>query len=161
MLESKVDFEVAYKTYSPRIYLFLVLRTRDRELAEDLTSSVFEKAWQSRASFKGGSVQAWLYRIARNTLTDYWRKKKEMLVDDDDEVPDERPSLSETLDKQMEVDRLRTAVAKLSPQVQEIITKRFIERQSVRQVATELGLSEANLRVVQYRALKQLRKYLS
>ncbi|HXH27105.1 MAG TPA: RNA polymerase sigma factor, partial [Candidatus Acidoferrum sp.] len=71
-------FEAIYTANAPLIYNFMFWRTRDVMLAEDLTSHVFEKAWRMRTSFRGGSVQAWLYKIAGNTLIDHWRKKKEL-----------------------------------------------------------------------------------
>jgi RNA polymerase sigma-70 factor, ECF subfamily len=161
MLESNNDFEEAYKEYSGRIYRFLLWRTHDRELSEDLTSSVFVKAWRSRLSFTGGSTSAWFFRIAHNTLTDHWRKKKEVTLDDIDAIPDDRPTSEEALDTALEAARLQKAVSKLPEQMSVVITRRFINGQSTRQVAAALNLSEGNVRIIQYRALKRLRRYLS
>src|SRR5471032_587106 len=81
-LDSPEDFARCYQRYGQPIYRFLYWQTRDPHLAQDLTSAVFERAWRARASFRGGSLQAWLYRIARNALTDHWRKKKELYLED-------------------------------------------------------------------------------
>ena len=70
MIESSDDFADVYRTHSPAIYRFLLWRTKDSMLSEDLTGDVFMRAWRARRRFHGGSVQAWLYRIARNALTD-------------------------------------------------------------------------------------------
>lgn len=161
MLESPDNFEAAYESHSKAIYKFLFWRTKDVQLSEDLTSSTFGKAWASRKSFRGGSEQAWLYRIARNVLVDYWRKKKELFVEDTDDLQaDVRPSAGELLDKKMQLHDLQKALDKLPEDMHAVITLRFIEGQTCRQVATTLNLSESNVRVIQYRALKKLRAQL-
>jgi RNA polymerase sigma-70 factor (ECF subfamily) len=137
-------------------------RTKDQMLAEDLTSNVFEKAWRTRQSFTGGSAKAWLYKIARTTLIDYWRKKKD--VPDDGVVIDQAPSnaaeLDEALDQSLAVAQLQKSLTKLPKEMYEVVQLRFMEGQSARQTAARLNLSEANVRVIQYRALKKLRNYL-
>lgn len=160
MLESEDDFAEAYESYSPRIFRFLFWRTRDHELSEDLTSSVFEKAWRSRGSFHGGSVQAWLYKIARNVLTDHWRKKQDLAVEDMDTIAGATEDSADSLDMAMEIQKLEQALRKLPKEMQEIVNLRFIEGLSSKDVAKRLNLSESNVRVIQYRALKRIRKEL-
>lgn len=161
MLESTDNFEAAYESHSRSIYRFLFWRTKDAQLSEDLTSSTFEKAWTSRKSFRGGSEQAWFYRIARNVLIDHWRKKKELFVENTDTLQeDARPSTGELLDKELQLQDLRKALHKLPKDMHAVVTLRFIEGRSCRQAAKELGLSESNVRVIQYRALKKLKEYL-
>jgi RNA polymerase sigma-70 factor (ECF subfamily) len=161
MLESTDNFETAYKSHSKSIYKFLFWRTRDTQLSEDLTSSTFEKAWVSRKSFHGGSEQAWLYRIARNVLIDHWRKKKELFVEDTDTLQEDvRPSAGELLDKKLQHQDLRKALDKLPDDMHSVVAMRFIEGLSCKQVAKNLSLSESNVRVIQYRALKKLKEYL-
>jgi RNA polymerase sigma-70 factor (ECF subfamily) len=161
MIEATDDFETAYTAHADRIYRFLFWRTRDSQLSEDLTSSVFEKAWRARVSFQGGSVQAWLYRIARNVLTDHWRKKKEVAVEDIDKFADERASADQAFGATIQLEQLQAALAKLPSDQQHVINLRFIEGQSAKVVAAHLHVSEGNVRIMQYRALKRLRKYLS
>jgi len=161
MINSTDNFESAYESHAKSIYKFLFWRTKDAQLAEDLTSSTFEKAWVSRASFHGGSVRPWLYRIARNVLIDHWRKKKELFVEDTDILyEDLRPSAGELLDTKLQVQDLKKALDKLPEDMHSVVTMRFIEGLSCRQVAKDLSLSESNVRVLQYRALKKLKEYL-
>jgi RNA polymerase sigma-70 factor (ECF subfamily) len=160
MLESTDSFEAAYKSHAQSIYKFLFWRTKDTHLSEDLTSSTFEKAWISRKSFHGGSVQAWLYRIARNVLIDHWRKNKTLIVDKVDNLEDVRPSTGEMLDKDLQLQLMKKAVNKLPKDMRSVVRLRFIEGMSCKHVAVELDLSDANVRVIQYRALKKLKEYL-
>src|SRR5579862_5972087 len=98
-MESDEKFAEMYQAYQPRIYRFLFWRTQDAATADDLTSGVFERAWRARASFQGGSVQAWLYRIAHNLLTDHWRKRQAVPLGEADElVADDAISVAEQLD---------------------------------------------------------------
>jgi RNA polymerase sigma-70 factor, ECF subfamily len=162
MIESTDDFEAVYQAHAQSIYRFLFWRTRDNELSEDLTSNVFEKAWRARSSFHGGSVKAWLYRIARNTLTDHWRKKRELFIADTDELDASATDdhLDEALDQAAAVQELQKALAKLPDDMRAVVTLRFISGMPCKAVAEQLRLSESNVRVIQYRALRKLRGYL-
>jgi RNA polymerase sigma-70 factor (ECF subfamily) len=162
MIDSTDNFEAAYESHSRSIYRFLYWRTRNVQLSEDLTSSVFEKAWRSRSSFHGGSVRAWLYRIARNVLIDHWRKKQDLLVEDVDSLPEEAAgsSISDQLDQDIMLRRLHKALDTLPSDMRAVINLRFIEGLSCKQVAEKLELGESNVRVIQYRALRKLRSRL-
>jgi len=158
MLETEEDFDVAYESYAPGIYRYFFWRTKDVDLSEDLTSNVFEKAWVKRESFERGSVRAWLYKIAHNLLVDHWRVKKDLPLVDDDSVPSQAESVTTTLDKQMTAERLMVAVNNLPQQMRVVVGLRFMKGLPVKQVARLLDLSESNVRVIQYRALKEIRK---
>lgn len=161
MIDSTDQFETVYKSNQPLIYRFMFWRTKDVMLAEDLTSNVFEKAWRTRHSFTGGSTRAWLYKIAHTTLIDYWRKKKDIAVGESiSQVASDTAELGETLDQSLALTELQQALDKLPKTMKEVVVLRFIEGASARQTAAKLHISEANVRVVQYRALKKLRNYL-
>ena len=162
MDDASEDFEGMYETNKPLIYRFMFWRTKDEMLAEDLTSHVFEKAWRTRKSFTGGSTKAWLYRIARTTLIDYWRKTKDVPGDGTfaERVIDEDADLGGALDQDLVLEAMHKALMRLPAEMYEVLRLRFIEGMSVRGAADELGLTEANVRVIQYRALKKLRNYL-
>jgi RNA polymerase sigma-70 factor (ECF subfamily) len=161
-LDSHAEFKKAYQEYGQAIYRFLYWQTKDSVLAQDLASATFERAWKARKSFTGGSVQAWLYRIARNLLTDYWRKKKDLLIED-------MPGLAEKItdnaapydyDAEAMEHSLAKSLDALPPELRAIVVLRFIEGLSAREVGAILGHSEGNIRIMQYRALKKLRKLL-
>src|SRR5207244_578193 len=73
------SFAVLYDAYVNKIYDYIFYRTGHKELSEDLTSAAFIKAVQKIKSFDSGkgSFSAWIYRIARNTLFDHYRTRKE------------------------------------------------------------------------------------
>lgn len=150
-----------YDQYADDIYRFLLVHVRNVELAEDLTADTFLKAWKQFANFDSKHPRGWLYAIARNNLTDYWRKRKPVPLDEAIEVVDDRPSAEEVLDKKMQAKRAAKAIAKLPPDMKSVVTLRFLQGYSAKQTAEALGLSEANVRVIQFRALKRLREVLS
>jgi RNA polymerase sigma-70 factor, ECF subfamily len=161
MIETSERFEDAYNTHASTIYKFLFWRTKDVQLSEDLTSSTFQKAWTARRSFTGGSQLAWLYRIARNTLYDYWRKHKDLSLENESKLEaSESMSTAELLDQQLEIEKLKDALKKLPADMQTIIQLRFTEGLPSKQVAKRLGIADGNVRIMQYRALKKLREYL-
>jgi RNA polymerase sigma-70 factor (ECF subfamily) len=162
MVDESDDFEMLYKSNAPLIYRFMFWRTHDEMLAEDLTSNVFEKAWRTRKNFTGGSAKAWLYTIAHTTLVDYWRKKKDLPADDFtiSRVVSDSIEADKALDLKMTIVTMQKAVAKLPDEMRDVIDRRFIKGLSARETAKQLGMSEANVRVIQYRALKKLRNYL-
>lgn len=161
-MESNQDFEQAYVSYAEKIYRFLYWQTRDQALAEDLTGEAFSRAWNRRESYRDGSVQAWLFQIARNLLIDYRRKKKDVPLDDTTAIMGslEQESLVVQVERADEIWRMHKAIDALPDNLRGVTVLRFIEELSVREVAEVLDLSEANVRVLQFRALKRLRGIL-
>ncbi len=70
------DFDRLYAEHARRLFAFLVYRTGDRELAEDLLADTFEAAYRARRLFDGrrGSERTWLTAIALNRLRDRARR---------------------------------------------------------------------------------------
>jgi len=161
-LQSEDEFAEAYQTYRQPIYRFLLWRTGDEAASDDLTSNVFEKAWQARGSFRGGSIQAWLYRIARNALTDHWRRKQTLPLEHAGQLVDDTAvSDAERLDADQAAAELREALRQLPDDMRRLVELRFVDGLSARQAADRLNMTEGNVRVVQYRALKRIRELLS
>lgn len=70
-----------YEIFGNRVYQFFLKNTRNSELAGDKVQEVFLRVFKNREAFKYGSLQTWIFRIARNLLIDEWRKagQKEVL----------------------------------------------------------------------------------
>jgi len=158
-MPEKDAFTEVYLTYSDKIFRFLYWQTRDPYLAEDLTSEVFLRAWQSWNRFDGNHLQAWLYRIAKNLLVDHWRKRQPVPLDAVPE-PAYDARLAERLAQDHEIEQVSRALASLPEKMRTVVTFRFLEDWSCREVAELLGTSEGHVRVLQYRALRKLREVL-
>lgn len=149
-----------YNTYADDIFRYLFVHTHDRELAEDLTADTFTKAWAHLDSFDFKQPRPWLYKIARNAMTDHWRKKQPLQLDDEEIVSD-ADSLEDQIEKRMSNEAVQAAIAKLPAEMKSVVTLRFILGYSARKTAESLGTTEGNVRVIQFRALKKLKRLLS
>jgi RNA polymerase sigma-70 factor (ECF subfamily) len=153
-----------YDHYQPQIYRFVMLKTGRREEAEDLTHQVFLHALEHIKNYKnlGYPFSSWLYQIARNQIIDHYRARRSNVSLEDAEreaVADENPETD--VSEKMELEKLRLAIKKLKPDYQDVVILRFVEELSVKEVAFALGRSEGAVKLLQHRALKQLKKILS
>src|SRR3989344_7692880 len=110
-------FGSLYDHYQPRIYRFVAIKVGRREEAEDLTHQVFLNAWQSISGYKhlGHPFSSWLYKIARNSIIDNARTKKETIpLYDLDMEPHIEPAIEKTLDLNKEFNSAMKAIGQLN-----------------------------------------------
>ena len=148
-------FLEVYERYVGRIYAFVSRRTGNRAAAEDITSQVFEQALRTigRFEWRGVPVSAWLFRIAANALTDYWRERARGT----DDAPVDMPQAGELEHIERRI-TLYQHVEQLQELQRRVIQMRFIEEKSIREVAAALGRSEGAVKQLQLRALENLRR---
>ncbi len=143
-----------------RIYSFVYYRVNHREDAEDLAGDIVVKIIRSLDRQKG-NFHAWMYRIARNAVIDFYRRRgvrrEVSLADVHDEPVDERSRIG---DEVLTQDKLRQGLKELTAEQQEVIVLRFIEGYSIEEVATRMKKSIGAVKLLQYRAIRALRKYL-
>ncbi|HUY69854.1 MAG TPA: sigma-70 family RNA polymerase sigma factor [Candidatus Tyrphobacter sp.] len=159
-------FDPLYNHYLPKIFRFVLIKVGQREEAEDLTHQAFLKAWQKIDQYepKGYSFGSWLYRIARNTVYDYYRKpgretnKVDLETLDQISVLDENQELA--LDQKMELAEIVSALKKIKEIEKETLILRFVDDLSLKETAQVLGKSEGAVKLIQYRAVKNLKKVL-
>ena len=157
-------FGELYDTHADAVYRYVLYRVREPSDAEDLTSEVFTRAFANihRYRWQGKSYLAWLYTIARNAVTDRRRRQRPTVdLDDAYGVAEEGPTAHDRAALSESVDALRGAVKHLTTEQQEVLTLRFIENMSSRQVAKMLGKNEGAIRALQFRALGRLRKLMT
>jgi RNA polymerase sigma-70 factor (ECF subfamily) len=155
-------FGLLYDKYQPKLFRFIFLKVSQREEAEDLTHQVFLSAWQNIETFEdqGLPLSSWLYKIARNKVIDFYRTKKQ--ITSIESIPDEILSISteNQLDTKIGVETVYKALQKLPSDYQEIILMRFIEGLSPTEISKITGKNNGAVRVLQFRALRQLKKSL-
>ncbi|MDI6734360.1 MAG: sigma-70 family RNA polymerase sigma factor [Patescibacteria group bacterium] len=152
-----------YDEYLPRIYRFVLLKTGRKADAEDLTHQIFMNAWQniSRYEFRGFPFSSWLYRIANNAVIDYYRTWKNFKpIEAAEEILTES-SDNERFDEQMDLKIIKTAINKLEPDQQNVLIMKFVDDLSNKEIAEALEKSEGAVRVIQHRALKQLKNIVN
>ena len=152
-----------YELYYERIFRFCVHRLFDKEIAEDVTSTVFLEVARGIRTFKGRTVQDfrnWLYAIAANQTNAYIRKvsrRKKLLAE---ATASMTASAGHSTDNSPDWPQLYTAILKLKPQHQTIVTLRFFENLKYEQLAKILNVKEATVRVTLNRILNELRSHL-
>lgn len=159
-------FVTLYNCHIERVYRHVFYLVADRAAAEDITQEVFIKAWKHIHKYKvmGAPFIAWLSSIARNLIADHYRKKKR-----NNSVPLKEETLAGTSKDNPESiteanlwnSQIRNAVLKLKGVKQKVIIMRFIDELSYKDVARTLKKSEGAIRVIQYRALKELKYTLT
>ncbi|MFH1184048.1 MAG: sigma-70 family RNA polymerase sigma factor [Chloroflexota bacterium] len=150
-----------YDACVDRIYRYIFFRVTDREIAEDLTSEVFLKAWENLHRYRpGGPFMAWLYTIARNTVIDHYRTRKRS-VSLDETVIKHDLRLEEEVDLQHEVETLKRAMQYLTDQQREVLTLRFLVELNTEQIAGRMRKSKGAVRALQMRALQALARVMN
>ncbi len=153
-----------YDRYHPQIYRFIYLKIGRREESEDLTHQVFLSAWEHVREYthRGHPFGSWLYRIARNSVIDHYRSRRDVLPleEMDGEMFRSEENIEEAAALSMLLADVREALRKLKPDHQDIIILRFVEELSVREAAHALGRSEGAVKLLQHRAMRELQKHL-
>ena len=153
-------FGKLYDLYIKKIYDFIYYKTLNKEVAEDITSTVFMKAWKNIQQFSSGSFAAWLYAIARNATSDYYRSLQNNLDIEDCWDLADKTNFLEQIDVDLKVDSIKEAMQSLRSQDREIIIMRFWLDLSFKEIAEQLNRQEGAVKMSLSRALKKLREQL-
>ncbi|HEU5349013.1 MAG TPA: RNA polymerase sigma factor [Ktedonobacterales bacterium] len=142
------------------IYRFVYSKVGNREEAEDLTSQVFIKAVRSIDSARDtASIQSWLFQVARTTIADHWRSFYQLRAHSLDDLLDagwEGPAESQQSPRlASSQERVNRILERLPDHYRQVLSLRFLLNLSIKETALRMGLSEANVKVLQFRALKK------
>jgi RNA polymerase sigma-70 factor (ECF subfamily) len=155
----KTDFAQFYSENVDRVYRFVYFRVgRDHELAEDLVSEIFMKALKHFAKYDPEqSKSAWLYTIARNHLSNYYRDRKEEI--DLEEISfayiGEKGGIPiEKREAELEVEK---ALQHLEADDRRLVTMKHLEGYSYKDMAEILGRSADALKVATHRAVQKMK----
>jgi RNA polymerase sigma-70 factor (ECF subfamily) len=150
-------FAALYERHFDRIYAYVVLRVRDRDAAEDVTSDVFHRALAAIPKYesRGAPFGAWLIRIAANVIADRWKRWAREAVGSD-RVPEQ--SAEPDVERVDRLARVFTLVESLPADQRTVIVERYVEGRSIRDVAGRLGKTEGAVKQLQFRALQALRR---
>jgi RNA polymerase sigma-70 factor (ECF subfamily) len=153
-----------YEYYLDTIYRYVYYRVQNHQDAEDLTETVFLKAWQKIPDYRIGKTPfiAWVYRIAHNSVIDHYRTRKETVpLNEQLPLSDGKMSLEAHILSQEQKQTLTEAIKRLSPLHQHVLVLRFINGLKPAEVAEVLDRNVGAVRVLQHRALKALHTLLT
>ena len=158
-------FSKLYDKYIEKIYRFVYLKIGSQETAEDICSDVFTRTWNAyRDGQKIENSQAFLYKIARNLVVDYYRRNgriKKISVDSYPEIKDPKIDLEKDAIISSDFNLTKKALTNLKPEYQEVVIWRYLDELSIPEISKILDKPEGTVRVTLHRALKTLKNELS
>ncbi|BFH61023.1 MULTISPECIES: sigma-70 family RNA polymerase sigma factor [Paenibacillus] len=162
---SEEKFAEIYDAYYSRVYKYICYRINNHYDAEEICSHVFEAVISKYNSYspQKSNFEVWLFAIARNAVTDYFRSQKKRITFSLDSILDmilPRPSPEEIVILEDSNEILYKALAKLSDKERNIIGMKYAAGLKNAEIADLLGVSSSNIGVVLYRCLKKLQQEL-
>jgi RNA polymerase sigma-70 factor (ECF subfamily) len=156
-------FAVLYQRHLLKIYRYHLARTGNVADAQDLTSQTFMAALEGIAGFRGaGSFVAWLMGIARRKCALFFRQRKlEVSLDVADDHPDQGIPAEQTVGERLNVEKIQRALRSLSPDRAEAILLCLFGELTAAEAGHVLGKSEAAVKMLVFRGLRDLRPQLA
>ena len=134
------------KKYYPLIYQYCFLHIHDRDCAEDMTQETFVRFFEAVMNRTDiAKVKSYLYRVAGNTVKNYYRKKKELLLE---KLPDTVENNAADIEVRLDIEQ---AVARLPDEIREITILFFFQGLKQKDISDLLGIK---LSLVKYRVSK-------
>jgi RNA polymerase sigma-70 factor, ECF subfamily len=153
-------FAELYERTFPRVYAYVASVLRDRAAAEDVTAQAFERAYRKRRSYRAGrgSMDAWVFGIARNAALDELRRRKRRakLEGDPEDVHATAPE--DHADLALRRETVRAALASLDGRDRDLIALKFAGGLSNGEIARVLRMSESNVGTRLHRTITKLRE---
>lgn len=153
-----------YDQHIDKIYRFIFLRVNSQEVAEDLASETFLRGWRVFKN-KEKEIQnpsAFLYQIARNLVTDFYREKGKVQVISAESTPIDDPdnNLEEKAMLRSDLNTVKQAIGNLKENYQNVVIWHYLDDLPVLEIAKIMDKPEGTVRVMLHRALKALRNEL-
>lgn len=160
--DQKSLFFELFDTYNNQIFRFVLFRVNgNRSLATDLTQDAFTKLWNYMATDKTiAHPEAFLYRIAKNTVIDYFKKSKSYSLEDllDTGFEPESEALVEELFKNDDIKLVKDLIETLDEKDKQLIFLRYSEEKSIEEIAEIFDKKPNTIAVSIHRILQKLRK---
>jgi RNA polymerase sigma factor (sigma-70 family) len=164
MNSPREQFSLIYDQYIEKIYRFVYLRVNTQEVAEDITSKVFTKAWASYQKDQDiKNIGAFLYQIARNNIVDFYKEKgKNPTVSPDmvAQLVDTKADIHEKAIFTANIGKVKEAMGKLKQHYQDILTWYYVEDMSAEHIAQLMGKPVGTVRVMIHRGIQSLKDEL-
>ena len=161
----KEALSIIYDQNSTGLYVYAMRLLGDSHLAEECVSEAFSRFLSALKQGKGPRdyLKAYLYRIAHNWVTDYYRKKNPpvILIDEERfEIEDQKPLPAAQTELRMQQERIREALWQLTPEQRQVILLKYYEGWNNTEVAKVIEKPVGAVKALQHRGLAALRKLL-
>ena len=154
-----MDWEKIWIDHWKEVYIFVFLRVRHKQEAEDITQETFIKAIRSEDRYieESVNISALLKTIARNLIIDKWRKKQKtqepLSLEPELFLTDMGSDLEKIIEQKEQVEH---ALYLLNEDQRKVIVLRLLQGRSIKETAELLGKTEAFVKVIQFRAIKKV-----
>jgi RNA polymerase sigma-70 factor (ECF subfamily) len=154
---SRQEWESIYRETVVPVYRFIYARAGNRADAEDLTTQVFMRALpRLRLPAAIEEIRAYLFTTARTVLADHWRDHYDMrLAELREDLQPPTPRDDDPARAEAGARRANDLLAALPENYRRVLELRFLRGYTLRETASELDLSLANVKVLQFRALRR------
>jgi len=152
-----------YDNYSPGLYRYSMRMLNDQDLAEECVAETFSRFLQALRAKRGPEsyLQAYLYRVAHNWIVDHYRREPLQPVELSEEQRDENANPEVDTSRNMQKERLRMALGKLTPDQQQVIALKYLEGWENEEIARSLKKPVGAVKSLQHRALASLEKIMN
>lgn len=158
---SRDDFRPLVERYQSGVIRYVFYLVRDQDTAEDIAQEAFVTAYRKLRQYNERyAFSTWLYRIARNLAYRHLRSNRTVPLELEDNLPSDKPELSENLDKDIEAARIRNAIAGLNLNQRAVIYLYYWEDKSYEEIAEILDKPINTIRTWLRRAKQELRSKL-
>lgn len=159
-MATKEQKQAIYRAYHGKVCGYIRSKIRNAQDAEDLAADVFVKVYEKLDTFDEtrASLSTWIYTVTRNTLTDHFRTRRTF-----EEIPEtlaDGSSVEESVCSAERLDALAKALETLDERERDIIILRFYKGMTLTEIAGQMGISYAYIKVLQSKAFGVLKKYL-
>ena len=163
----RASIAALFETHFARIARYIAVRIGDTVMAEDMASEVFVRALRSLENYKdtGAPMEAWVFRIARNLIVDYYRSRARqpalVSLDEQHNNIEDGSDPEGMIDHQLELEKLNQAAQYLSEAQREVLALRFGGEMTSEEAARVMGKGPGAVRQMQSDAIKKLRQILT
>jgi RNA polymerase sigma-70 factor (ECF subfamily) len=159
----QVAFTALYERHVDRVYRHVYYKISNHHDAEDITQEAFAKAWKGIDHYKttGAPFVSWLIAIAGNLVIDHFRREQNIVITNELPEPDlqhQEPGPEIQIELDFNNSQIKKAVLKLNGDKQKVILMHFIDDMNYEEIARAMNKSEGAIRIIQYRALSDLRR---
>jgi RNA polymerase sigma-70 factor (ECF subfamily) len=153
-----------YDRYSPGVYRYALRLLGETDLAEDCVAETFSRFLQALRAGRGPEtyLQAYLYRVAHNWITDHYRRRPPppLALDPDLHADTSSADPQLTVADQLQREHVRAALARLTPEQRQVISLKYLEGWENDAIAAALQKPVGAVKALQHRAIASLKRLL-
>lgn len=152
-----------YDCYSPGLYRYAMRLMGNEDLAEECVAETFNRFLNTLKGGRGPEryLQAYLYRIAHNWITDYYRRQPPPTLPlEPERLQNPGADPQQVLAQQMDRERVRDALRLLTPDQRQVVVLKYLEDWDNKDIAEAVNKQVGAVKALEHRALRSMRRLL-